>query len=1261
MGKVASIKLIVCFTLILLIPLMPNMGIVSSASPVHYGASLSRYYSFSGQNYGAFPSNESWIRFSTAGEGTDYNFSMEDGQYGNSIMVKTDDNLSAAYMKMSFNTSMYAMVQIGFSWNNSVGAGDTLANFSVYFGNTETGCVSISSGYNSTTVTAMGNRYRLSYEPETGMYYDLKLYFSAAYGNIFYMKLSKNSTSQLVLPISVPTDIPFANNLSIMAGGTKSEMNIYNITDVTAPNGIFKTVSNGTEMGSSSSGIPHNLRPYGPGDQAVLVPGINSAYYVAWNNTVVRYNYENMSFSNTALDGVNASMKPLGISARENTLYFLMSYGPVSTIFSLNASTGAQGNITTGGFQDAEGMLRLGNNRLAAYNSSGGIIIINTSSGEVRGSISAWNAATSYHLAGIYQENGSVIIDGVNLSTRTGIIEEISPGTLQKTVLSSVRFSRFDGTLGISSSTVSGGGVTTVMNNTLTGHNYFTLVDGIYEELENGSTSVVSPGQDPVTFNGSAYVLTGTSSGLALQIPKIKSPQLWFSNNYTAGSEINSSEILIFFSNQSEVYSGNNITIRLGSRYLLRGEANVTVNILSKVAYRVEITIGNFHQNSSGDYLIIDSRQIPDGNYTMYVNASNVDGYSASDTALCTVDNNNPIVLSNPSNGSSVDGGQDISINVSNVTGLKEYNVSAPEIRESIISTGGATNITAKSGLSQFTVYVNITDIYGLKFSRYLVFTVLNTSLSNFSINLYNGEFFRQDNPTFSWTPLENVTSYELRILGNNYSESAIVNGSEYRIVLENGNFTLYLYPVLGDGKDLATFEYNFTIIAFSPGVAVTGSNNSMYSFFGNSRNSSLYISIKANISADIRANFTSPSGVVFDETNAWNSLQIKVAHDSRGFGENGMYVLSYSAVSQSGTSTHGNFMVVVNNTVPTFGNSIGKTIFTNVSSIHINPGVPGNTRLSYSFTKGTYREDPETLENETVNLSDSQGLYNISVLDMSRSGNFAYDNFTVLYSMLKPVVMVTAPERQVRYANYSTILYSVRDPAPIEFIRISIGNHTYSLAGPEQNGSLMVFFPANGLYNISITAEDRCLNSNSSSGITLNVTYYVTVNEANIASSIFGTSGRFKLEMTGTELQNVNLSWYLNGKYVGSGQAISVNMPLGSSNVTCIMEYDGRSFAATTHTYVIGFDPFYAALLSIIAVSGGRYAISRRTDGLARELVMRSSGKSVSEIRETGRKSKVPGSSIRRAVRRLSGTGEITTERDLSNEVYVFVNGEAE
>lgn len=1252
-----SIKLITCMVLLIIIP---NMGILAQASTGGAELPVGNYYNFSGQGIGSFPQNTTWIGFSHAGNGTAYNISIKNGQYGKGLgIATTNDNYKMSFLRMALTTSLYTMVQLGFSWNDNLSTGFTLVSFPVYYGNSMVGDILINRSQNTTVISAEGAQYRLSHEPRMNEYYDIKLYFSTSYGRNFYLEIFRNDSNYVVLPLDIPTETTFGGNLSVMAGGAISNINIYNITDVSEPSGIFQAVQNGTRFNFSNFTIPAVYRPYGTQNQAILFPSLNSAYYIGWNSDIIKYNYENGSFSLISTAGADSSFKPVGLYSWLDTIYFLGSGTNSSEIFSLNVTSGRQDNLTLYGLRNPSGLITPGSDEVVEYNMSGSVTAINVSTESSSGVISAWPQGTAYSLTGIYAASGLIMVEGVNVTNGSTVTERIDPVSLSRTIISSNSYSRFDGSVRICKTSSDNEGTSSILSSTLSGETYFTMARANNEFLQQSISSVAYAGSTPVIFNGSAYNIMGNSSMESVPIPVISSSTLWLNGNFSAGSEMNATEIVVFYHDKADAFSGKNVSLKISSHYLLRGLAYVNTTVSSAIGYTVEISMDGFRFVSDNEDLVINSLVIPDGNYSMSVYVSNNAGYNSTATASCTVDNNDPVVISTPENGSSVYVGQEIQVSISNVTGFLKAEISMQSMNETTYFTGSEINVTATQGMKQFPVYVNITDIYGQVFSRYLTFTVLNTSYSNFSINLYNGEFFSHGNLTLAWMPIKNVSSYGLRVKGKSFLTNVSVEGTNYSMQVGNGNFTLYVFPVLGDGSVLTEFEYNFTVIAFSPGLAVSCSNRSEYSFFGNSMNNSFFIAINSNITSEIRANFTSPSGAVFDWFNESSSLKVQIYHDSPGFENNGIYTFSYLSISESGTQTAGAIRIAVNNTIPVISNLPGKSLFMNVSSLHVNLGVPENSRIFYSLSGASFQQNYTALENGTVGLRQAEGLYHITLMDVTPSGNFALYNFTVFYSDAEPVISLNISAVQARFVNYTTVNYKVADLAPLRTIKVEFGNHVISVGNPAKSGSFIVFFNSDGVYNLSVTAEDLCLNSNRSANVTVNVTYYVTVSSASIASSIFGNSGKFSIDMTGTNLQNVNISWYLDGKYAGSGKTFSAELPLGNSNVTCIFGYDGKTFEISRENFVIGFDPFYAVLLSIAGISGVRYTLSRKKDEAAKGLILSNSGKSLREIKALGKQTKVPGMSIRRQVRKLSGSGEIMIERDLSSEIYLFVGRE--
>ena len=264
-----SIKLITCMVLLIIIP---NMGMLAHASTGGAGLQAGNYYNFSGQSVGSFPQNATWIGFSHAGNGSGYNISIKNGQYGKSLSITTNDNFTMSYLRMALATSRYTMVQLGFSWNDNLSIGDTLVSFPVYYGNSMVGDILINRSQNATVISAEGAEYRLSHEPRMNGYYDIKLFFSTSYGRNFYLEIFRNDSNYIILPLDIPTGTTYGGNLSIMAGGAISNINIYNITDVSEPGGIFRAVQNGARFNFSNFTIPAVYRPYGTQNQAILFP-----------------------------------------------------------------------------------------------------------------------------------------------------------------------------------------------------------------------------------------------------------------------------------------------------------------------------------------------------------------------------------------------------------------------------------------------------------------------------------------------------------------------------------------------------------------------------------------------------------------------------------------------------------------------------------------------------------------------------------------------------------------------------------------------------------------------------------------------------------------------------------------------------------------------------------------------------------------------------------------------------------------------------
>lgn len=1255
MGKMASIKLIIFLTLILLIP---NMGIMAGSPSSSTGNS--NYYQFSGQNPGSFPLNESIVNFTMAGSGVGENISVQNENFGSGIAIVTDDYSAPAYLDMFLKSSEYTVIQLGFTWNNTLGAADTDVQFPVYFGKTEVSILSISSGQNSTTISELGDTYHISSELEMNRYYDMKLFFSKLYNQTFYLELYQNGSDSINLPISIPVPVQFNGNLSIMVGGTISEICIYNITDSSESSGILPSTGKANWQ-SMSIFLPHSYRSLAEGNSAVAIPELNSIYYLDWNVSLVRYNYENRTFSVVGNPAISTSMRIVGVYVKEESIYVLSTDNMDSVLYVFNAGSGIQSQFNLSNIHNAIDLLFLNDSIAAVISDSGGIEWIDPASLNILSNVfSLWGSGLEYNVTGAGFACSSLRVEGVNLTDNSVVTFGITPPAQKVLVISNLSFSNSDGAIYFSGTNTTSSGIFSVFYNILgNGDNSFSMSPGSIQEIGSQYTQPAFYGSKLVVCIDGGYWLLGNSSITSLNLPVLTSPRLWLNLNLTIATEINYSEISLSYENGSTIFSSSNITIHLASHYFLRNNTEIDFDVLSNLPFAVKVAIDNLSFDSTTADVVINSSLIPNGNYDMQVSANNQAGYSFASNASCTVDNNNPRILSTPENGSSIFQGESLWINLTGMTGNVRINISAPDLSIESNSYENLIELPSSESPGEIQIEEGIWDAYGMAFNRSIRFDLLNTSHEDFHSNIYNGEYFKNGNFTISWSKVENVSSYILSVSASGKTSNVLTSGSSVNLSLGNGNYEVGIIPILGDGQFLADYEYNVTVIEFSPGVSVTVSNDSQYSFFGNSMNDTFSASITSNISSRIAAELISPSGTVLMNFSGTNELNVSIIQDAKGLVESGTYSLLYSALSLSGTSCSGSIVFYVNNSIPVIPHTEGEIFYTNMSSVDTGLTSDHSESAFYDLSFDSFSSGYLPLYNGSFSLLQSQGTYNVSLMEVSGSGNTGYYNFTVIYSRQKPGIVMGTASIQIRYTNYTSVSYELNDTVPLSLLRINLGNRTFTIANPEKSGQILLNFSSNGLYNFSVFVEDRCLNYNYSGTFTYNVTYFVTLNSVSIDSNIFGQRGAFYLVMNGSELQNVNASWYVNGHFAGSGFQLSSNLALGQSNITCIIHYDGTSLILSHEVFVVGFYPIYAALTLTIIVASVIYVLSLKKGEEAKNLILRNSGKARSEILKLARRNGIPKMSLRRQLKNLASRHEIRTEYDLSGNLYIFAGEE--
>ncbi|MEM0155436.1 MAG: hypothetical protein QW597_02380 [Thermoplasmataceae archaeon] len=1246
----ASHKFLIVMVLLLFIPFQ---GIAQpSTNHISIG---SDYYSFSGQETGGFPVNESMVSFSIDGQVS--NVSLIRGEYGTGIGIVTDEYSVSSFLDMKFNASGCTNIQLGFTWNSSLGLGDTDIEFPIYYGATEISEISISSGKNSTVISELGNSYHLSAEPAMDKYYDLKLFFSPDYGRAFYMELLQNNTSEETLPVGIDAPLQFTGNLSVMAGGTISEICLYNITDSPGGNGLFPAISLDKNWGNLSSCIPRNFRP--SFNQAVAQTNINSMYYMGQNYDLISFNYENHTFLDSATLHLNGSMNITGIYSAGESVIILATSLSGSEIFDYNTTSCLMRTYNLTGIAEAAGVFIVDNSSALVFNSNGNLewqVLQNNS--EASGCFSLWNPVNSYRMIDAEVHGIHVNITDLCPANESLITISLTSGSTAVQVVHHSSFSDYDGIINVTGSTSSSHGLFSILESGIGKNRTSFIMNGnTPEEVGQSSAHPIYQGDFQVIDYDGECLFLENSSFIDMKIPGYQLSSLWFNSNQTVGTEINATEIALLYLNRTDAFSGKNITMSLPSKFFIRGKSTLDFNVLSALSYGIYMTIENLTFFTSGESVAINSSYLASGVFTMQVRAVNRAGYTFSGNINCTVDNDNPVIDSQPANNSAIYYGEGIWINVTGIMGNIGENISSETFMLSSQQPDNRIYVpqSMKAGPVQFEI--NVTDEYGMVFHHYLSFDLMNTSGRNFSANIYNGEYFMTPYIAMRWSGIENVSRYTISVLSDKADTNYCTSKAGINLSLWNGSFAILIVPVLPDGQILPAHEYNITVMEYGPGLIVNTSDMGQYSFFGNSANDTFTAEISSNVTAHIDAEFYSPSGAQVESIWGNDSLNVSVSAQSAGFNENGIYTLKYSAISLSGSSTSGEIHIMVNNTIPVIQGKRGYIYYTNSTLINTGIEPSSGERSYYSLTRDNFDTGYLDLINETMNLPYGQGLYNVSLKEISSSGNTAYCNFTVMYSRSNPEIDISASGYQLRYSNYTVIHYVLHDSVPITVMTLGAGNRTFSVKDPEETGNIIVVFPSNGKFNITVSAVDECMNSNNSKIIVCNVTYYVNLTTASMDTSILGQHGAFSLSMRGSEIQNINESWYINGVLIGTGSHSSANLPLGYSNVTCTLEYDGHVIILTRHVFVVGFYPEFAAMAALFSAIVFIYVRSLTKRNEARDCILKNSGKEISDVTRIGRKAGIPKASTMRQIRNLSRQRDIRKERDLSGNVYIFVN----
>lgn len=1215
-------------------------------------------YSFDNLSTGSHPSNASWISFGTINRSSTFNDVVSNTSLGRGLDVYSSSYYHSSYLLMNISENRNFTLLINFSWND--GSSNSLTKNIMEFNGSGGRLFNASFGPNpefETTVSNLTEKKNIGPEPPPSSVITMRATFYRDSKGFGYLSMEKSSLNHSIVPIKIGTRNPLGSNLALKVGGNYCNITIYSIS-LEPPNR-----STGI-LGQAGSSINYNSTGYSLNSEAqantssqyrpYLDLNLNSVIYYTAGRRLASYDFYNMSTSYISGDVVNIH----GGLVSASSLYY-WSEGSTLKLFRVNLENLSLSVLNTSMTLKGSVFAISENKMLLFYNETGWAYDYNISTGATSNisSLSGGASHEGYQMLSASLYNNTLHVKAASNERGQYITSTYGFRNLSLTAKSFDNYSFLNSGVTVLSTQWSSDGLTTLYRNS-----YSFSQDDL--ATRNGSTAIsgLTGSFSTMPYSGKNFTLVTVDNNLL----KVSSGKISSGTNVVPGNNAermyataNLSEILLLGRSGMELYytgssiplSNSGIKVTGNSTYLLRGTSFVNVSIESSIEYYVSLnTSGYFYELNNSTSFLINSTVMPEGPDQATVLARNRAGFTSEMNITLVIDNGQPELNMNPRNGSYIANSTELSFSVSDSVAVSYVKSGYGGISMTFLSGNGSFELSTGNKTGQISVYLSVEDIYGLSFNFTLEYNVVGYRHTN-KMSLFNGEYLSSTGTNLSWNPMQNATQYYLHIHTEISYYTITTRANNSQLNLENGNDSIALYAELLDNRTVFASEVNVTVITYGPSLQMSKLPYGSYSLNGNSNRSSFETEIKSNITARITASVTTPDGITELNVTGQTSLYFNTSRFSKDFVLNGIYAIRISAVSMSGTGNASVVYMHVNNTIPSTPVTIG-VVYTNKSET--STGLLKQGGLNYSATISLGKESaPALLGKEgLVQLPFGQGLYNLDITDFSLSGNHNSTTLEIYYFNETPIVRINV-ERNVVVGNSTVLNYSITDQVPLYSANLTVNGTSRNLEAV--SGSQRIYFSHNGLYNISLSVEDRCGNSKKTANITVNVSYYIHLKSPEIISHRNGNEWVFSISAKGNGLSRVSVTWYVNGRKASQGQVLNTTLGIGVHTVAASLKYQGKSASVEKRVIVTGAVPYVAVPSAVAALILYRAVGTNRDTVEIRKVILENLNGSMKDTISRGRRIRATSSTIKKEIYRMQREGKLSIERDPDGNRYVM------
>ena len=165
-----------------------------------------------------------------------------------------------------------------------------------------------------------------------------------------------------------------------------------------------------------------------------------------------------------------------------------------------------------------------------------------------------------------------------------------------------------------------------------------------------------------------------------------------------------------------------------------------------------------------------------------------------------------------------------------------------------------------------------------------------------------------------------------------------------------------------------------------------------------------------------------------------------------------------------------------------------------------------------------------------------------------------------------------------------------------------------------------------------------------------------ITSNDIKMHWLMFMGIGYFRVSINNLSSANASVKWWIDGNVVSTTHSFNYFLLPGYHTIAVTIKYKNQTVSTSSRIFVFGFLPELTVAIVLVAIiSRNRFYLNHDPEAI-KNLISSNAGKSKNEIAHLAKKSRLSVSAVRRAIREMARSGEVSIKEDLDGKLYVMM-----